>query len=156
MLSLDQRAKGDGSERYREGRGGGRLLLSCFTMHSYLSDHSWAKPIRALLWIKWLPIMDCNSQWVGIATFGMHICLCHHNVIQLQSIIAQSGLGVGRWTQVWSNYPWKKKERKITPPPGFNSVQFHELTLIDSGLPLSSWRQSITSAACVECNTATS
>lgn len=52
----------------------------------------------------------------------------------------------------------KEKKRKITPSPtpGFNSVQFHELTLIDSGLPLSSWRQSITSAACVECNTATS
>lgn len=41
------------------------------------------------------------------------------------------------------------------PPQGFNSVQFHELALIDSGLPLSSWHQSISCAACVECNTAT-
>lgn len=42
------------------------------------------------------------------------------------------------------------------PPRFFSSVQFHELTLIDSGLPLSSWRQSITNAACVECNIVTS
>lgn len=41
------------------------------------------------------------------------------------------------------------------PPQGFTSVQFHELALIDSGLPLSSWHQSISCAACVECNTAT-
>lgn len=47
------------------------------------------------------------------------------------------------------------REKKTTPR-FFNSVQFHELTLIDSGLPLSSWLQSITSSACAECNTATS
>lgn len=35
-------------------------------------------------------------------------------------------------------------------------TQFHELTLIDSRLPPSSWRQSITSAAHLECNTASS
>lgn len=49
-----------------------------------------------------------------------------------------------------------KKKKTSHRPTGFNTVQFHELTLIDSGLPPSSWRQSITSTAHVECNTATS
>lgn len=48
----------------------------------------------------------------------------------------------------------KKTHTHTHSPEGFNTVRFHELTLIDSGLPLSSWRQFITSAACVECNTA--
>lgn len=52
-----------------------------------------------------------------------------------------------RIAQIWSNYTFYNTH---------THTQFHELTLIDSRLPPSSWRQSITSAAHLECNTASS
>lgn len=72
--------------------------------------------------------------------------------MQFQSIIGHYVPGFGgehRFDQITHT-------KRQSPPQGFNSVQFHELALIDSGLPLSSWHQSISCAACVECNTATS